>query len=505
MLRLRALSAGTCLAVLAACGGGGGDSGGSGNPGAGNPGGPGAPGTPSSWTSAVAFGPSLGNAPREQSLAVANDARGFYLINELITPSPTTDVRAFDKPPGAGWSEGQVISPVIAVPSAETRAYESLHVRVDDAGRALAVWVYRDSLNPSDRNWTSNVFFSRRDPSSGTWGSPQVLQSDPLAHARGVHLVMEPSGSAWAVWTERTFKDATSGTQDEFAIFAARYDPTSGTWSTPEKVTTDMLWNVAARVATDRQGNPHVLVAWNSAIPLESTLLASRRTIPGTWTAPATLAFALPLASVAPSFAEFDIAVDADNDAIAMWREWDGIRHTVLSRHFTVAGGWEPAVQLMLASNDSGFGPKLAMDEAGNAFVAWHEFDDVSGFAIWTARFEKALGWTFLEIISSLPGTFGDDSTFPHIAFDSAGNAVAIWTRYEFLPNRPFVRANYYRHPTGWVGDETISTGAGIANANLADLAISSSGHAIATWWEEILDPMQPPFFRAYSATRPAP
>src|SRR5258706_12339181 len=138
------------------------------------------------------------------------------------------------------------------------------------------------------------------------------------------------------------------------------------------------------------------------------------------------------------------------------------------------------------------------MDSDGTAFVGWYEFDG-SAYGIWTARFERTVGWTVLELISSI-SLFGDDSTFPRIAFDAAGNAAAVWTKYERVRNRPVVRANFYSRTAGWGADETISGGAGIAAA--ADLAMAPSRHATAPWVEEYVNPPSPNVFFPMSATR---
>jgi hypothetical protein len=206
----------------------------------------------------------------------------------------------------------------------------------------------------------------------------------------------------------------------------------------------------------------------------------------------------LSVGGLAPNYSEYHLAVDGNDNAIAVWSEYDGTRHTVLASRFTVASGWEPTLELPLASNDDALAPQLAMDSDGNAFVAWHEFDG-NAYAIWTARFEHTMGWTVLELISSV-SLIGDDSTFPRIAFDATGNAAAVWTKYERVRNRPVVRANFYSRAAGWGNDETISGGAGIAS--FADVAMSPSGYATAAWWEESLDPAMPNVFFPMSAIR---
>jgi hypothetical protein len=306
---------------------------------------------------------------------------------------------------------------------------------------------------------------------------------------------------AWAVWIERTFKDRFFAANDLFAAFAARFDPASG-WSAAEKVTGDLRWPLEAKITTEGQGNPRVIVASNGGAigVLQSTLYAARRSPTGTWAALETLAVAGPAGGLAPEYSEFDMAVDADDNAVAMWREYDGTRYLILTRHYTLVGGWEPTLGLQPSGPDSGFAPQLAMDDMGNGFVAWHQFDGVS-YGIWTARFEKTKGWTALQIISSVPRTPFDQSTFPKIACDSAGNAVAIWLKYDFALNQSIVRANYYSKTAGWGSDETISSGSGISWR--AEVAVSRTGYATAVWWQESTNPMVPNTFQPMSASRP--
>jgi len=373
---------------------------------------------------------------------------------------------------------------------------------VDDAGNALATWIYYDFHHASDRDGVSHVFFSRRDASTGKWTSPQILQNDALASASDVYLAMEPSGLAWAVWTERTYKDPAFYANDQYAVFAAKFDPAVG-WGAAEKVSGDVEWTIAARIRTDGHGKPRVIIAWNNPYTGESTLWAARRFAEGTWGPLETLAVAKPVVGGRGSeFRDYDLAIDATDDAVAIWREWTAGRYVIRSRHFTAVGGWEPAVDIQLSNAADGYAPQLAMDDAGNAFVAWHELVGPSRYVISTARFEKSKGWTPPEVISSTARNSDDHSTFPKIAVDAAGNAVAIWTKYDFTLNQTAVRANYYSRTNGWGTDATIAAGvAGNWEAELAmstELAMSKTGYAIAVWWQQVNN-----VFQSWSASRP--
>lgn len=494
---MRIALAAVAAVVISACGGGGG--GGGGGDGPSGPGGGGGGGTvvappfsSGKWNAPATFGPQ--GIPPWRGLAVDLVGTTHFVFSDLTgPPTPTVTVRWLRQALLSAWEPDQALTATIAVPAAETRAMQHTNVRVDSAGNAFAVWSFRDHSFLTDRDFTSNVQVARRDAATGVWDAPQVLQNDPAAYADQPVLVVEPSGTAWLTWTERTFKAPIFGTQDQFAIFAARYVPGSG-WQAPEKISADFLWSLSSRLSTDGQGNPHVVFAHNSGIPLTSTLYSTRRPAGGPWTAPVQIAQAVPTGGLAPNYSEYDIASDGDGDAIVMWREYDGTRHVILSRHFTVAGGWEAPLLLMVPSPDSGFAPQLAMDTNGNAFVVWHEFDG-SAYGIWAARFVKGAGWTLLQVINSVPEFGGDDSTEPKIGFDAAGNAVAVWSKYEFAENRPIVRSSYFSSSTGWGPDETISGGQGIVW--YPQLAVSPGGYAKAIWWEEVNN-----LFHAHSATR---
>lgn len=88
-----------------------------------------------------------------------------------------------------------------------------------------------------------------------------------------------------------------------------------------------------------------------------------------------------------------------------------------------------------------------------------------------------ANAWEDAQIIST---TNVGRATSPKIAFDGAGNAVAVW-----LQNPGFDRAVYAA--SGWLSDERISTG----EVFYPKVVLMPGGHALAAWTE--LDTSVPP------------
>jgi hypothetical protein len=385
------------------------------------------------------------------------------------------------KPASGSWGAEEPTSAAVAT-NGIYNGYANPQIGTDDNGAALVAWDYFDA--------TSRYVQVNYSAAGSGWSASaaQILNVDPTQMALNINLHMRRDGTAWAVWSERTFKDVHYVSFDLWAIFAARFTPGIG-WSAAEKVAIDLPPGIfISKIATSSAGNPMVMYEHQSGG--NSVVYATTRNPAGVWSPAVTVVNVGNNNGFPP---EPDFAMDGAGNAIAIWLQYDGVRYAVVSRRYTPGGGWESPIQLTLPSNDNGHAPRIAMDTQGNAFALWHEFDG-SSFAIWAARYDRTQAWVTLQVISS-PAAFADDSTLPQIEFDASGNAVAVWTK--IANNANVVRANSYKAGAGWVGDETISTGNG--PARLARVAVSPSGSAVATWAEQDTGSITPNVFRYWS------
>jgi hypothetical protein len=115
----------------------------------------------------------------------------------------------------------------------------------------------------------------------------------------------------------------------------------------------------------------------------------------------------------------------------------------------------EPGIEgpTLLDTEDLGhaYGPSIAADDSGDAFVAWRQ-DAGTQFNIWADKYTPGLGWGTAELIEheDFEGTSG-----PSIASDGLGNAIAAW--YQFEGSGADVSANRYDADTGWGTPRTVS------------------------------------------------
>jgi hypothetical protein len=93
---------------------------------------------------------------------------------------------------------------------------------------------------------------------------------------------------------------------------------------------------------------------------------------------------------------------------------------------FAVFAGWSTPVNLSVSGRDA-VDPQVAVDDAGNAVAVWQRFDG-SNTIIQSSRLAAGgVSWSTPENLS-LPG---QDADLQQVSMDGSGNAVAVWQRYD--------------------------------------------------------------------------
>jgi len=170
------------------------------------------------------------------------------------------------------------------------------------------------------------------------------------------------------------------------------------------------------------------------------------------------------------------IAVDADGNAVVVWDQTDGDRHDLWSNRYVPSDGWD-APQL-IETDDAGdvFRPQVAMDPSGNAIAVWQQSDGTR-YNIWANRHTPGGGWETAERIDANNNASGAER--PQVALDSSGNAIAVWQQSD--GTRDNIWANRYTPRDGWGVAERIE----VDNAGTAvapDIAVEPNGNAVAVW-----------------------
>ncbi|MGA9371162.1 MAG: hypothetical protein WBV53_04875, partial [Solirubrobacterales bacterium] len=119
--------------------------------------------------------------------------------------------------------------------------------------------------------------------------------------------------------------------------------------------------------------------------------------------------------------------------------------------------------------------PQVAFDPSGNALAVWTRSNGTD--LIVQARFRPA-GGPFDPLPATDLSAAGQSAFTPQVAFDGAGNALAIWSRYS-APNSASVVQAASRPPGGGFGAPVDLS---LTEADQSQVAFDGAGNALAVW-----------------------
>jgi uncharacterized membrane-anchored protein len=170
------------------------------------------------------------------------------------------------------------------------------------------------------------------------------------------------------------------------------------------------------------------------------------------------------------------VAIDSNGNAIAVWDQINGGWFSILANRYISGTGWGTATLIETDNVNNAFNPRLAMDSNGNAIAVWSQSDGTR-YNIWSNRYVVGTGWGTRTLIETDTGS----ASSPQVAIDSSDNAIAVW--YQSDGTRNNIWSNRYVVGTGW-GTATLIETDNTGSANSPQVAIDSSGNAIAVWYQ---------------------
>ena len=153
------------------------------------------------------------------------------------------------------------------------------------------------------------------------------------------------------------------------------------------------------------------------AVTASALLPASALAVP-TWLSPTDLSAA------GQNAIEPQVAVDPQGDAVAIWKE-DGTPERVQSAERAAGGGtWSAPVDLSADGEDAHL-PQLAVDAEDEAVAVWLRSDGSDEIAQGAVRTPGGVWSTATDLSAA-----GNEADYPEVAVDPAGHAVAVGVRY---------------------------------------------------------------------------
>ncbi len=261
-------------------------------------------------------------------------------------------------------------------------------------------------------------------PAAGTWGAPQLAESD----ANGVlnqRLAVAPNGKAVAAWLE----DRSTATLTTYSVHARAYSPDTG-------------WGAAVSFAlTGGASMPEVAVNANG----DAIVLWEQSATNGT--------------NLSVNTIRYSAATGA----------WDAAPTAVLSAS-------EASLYAIYEAINS---HRITLDNNGNAFYAFSVstiLDNPDG--AWVKQYRNG-AWS--AATRFLTGASSNAKDLQFAAAPDGRTATAIWKQFENNANKFRMLASEYKEGSGWTTGHEID-GDLVKSFGASKIAIAANGDTVAVW-----------------------
>ena len=375
---------------------------------------------------------------------------------------------------GTGTAEDDYIvsGGTVTIPAGATTASITIDVIGDDVvepDETMTLQLGNASLNASLGNTVAIGSIGNDDNTLG-WQAPVLLETEPAHQSFDPQVAFAGNGDAMVAWNDR------DGSPLYQTIKSRRF--TGGMWDPNIE---DVMGNLPVfrfpELSLTVDGNGDALVA------TDLPQIKVNEYLPGSgWLTP------LEITST-PFNQGVKLAGNSAGQAIAVWYQLADVPNyntRIWSSLYTPGQGWStPALVSTDPAVSTSYPVSVAMDAAGNAFVAWPQPDlsqqISSGTDIFVRRYNASSGlWDDPENIDHNETT--ENSTGPVIAMNDHGNAMVVWVR----GGQKEVTANYYSYDqqtqTGSWRNAPMQVEQDTGLVYSTDVALDTVGNAFVVW-----------------------
>jgi PKD domain len=302
------------------------------------------------------------------------------------------------------------------------------------------------------------------------WLSPQTL-SETGKDASQQQVTFDQSGDAIAVWES-------SGGPEPVIMAATR--PAGGAFSAEQTLSSPSAFSMSPDVASDAQGD--AIAVWLQFDGANARVQAAYRPVGGSFGAPQTLSAA------GYEAREPRVAMNATGEAVIVWSLGSGLSEEAQASS-AAPGGIFGATQDLTGFTEAASLPQIALDSRGDAIAVWEGWD---GSNIRIQEASRPAGGSFG--VPDFLSPAGDNAGVPQIAFDSSGNALAVW-RFDGSPAST-IQGDYRPLGGEFAASQTVSLPSS-APAQAPQVAFDAQGYGVLAWQQS--DGSEP---RIYASVR---
>ncbi|NRB41118.1 MAG: Ig-like domain-containing protein [Pseudomonadales bacterium] len=174
------------------------------------------------------------------------------------------------------------------------------------------------------------------------------------------------------------------------------------------------------------------------------------------------------------NISQFEIGMDNQGNAMAVFQRYDAPGYNIYVNQYTAVGGWGTPLLIETEGGNASY-PVIAVNSRGQAVAAWQQSGGSSN--TFANYYEPGMGWGTAVAIEN------DDSGSiiqPRVAINDNGDAVVAWLHHDGISKRR-IAANVYKAGIGWA-NHAVLTDVAAETADNAEVAIDATGQALVIW-----------------------
>jgi len=342
-------------------------------------------------------------------------------------------------------------------------------VAMDANGNALVAWEQSDGVN---------IQIFKSEYTNGVWTHPSSL-SDNISpdgqDAYSPEVAMDETGNAIIAWIQydganwQTFKS----------------ERRNGIWKHPSNLS-EKICPSGQNVSTSKvaMNEESAIIVWNQSDSKQLQIFKSEYRL-GAWKHPEGLDDNI---SIGGTYAQSpQVAMDDNNNAMIVWEQIDGSHYQIYKSEYR-EGAWTHPVQLsdnISPNGQNASKSQVKMDNNGNTIIVWHQTDG-SVFKIFKSEYRSGI-WTHP---SSLADAIVSNAFDPQVALDDNGNALIAWIQNDGVKDQVFLseyRSGVWKYPDFLF--ENISPDG--SNTMHSKAAMDGHGNAIVVWAQDEVSTLQ--------------
>jgi hypothetical protein len=178
-----------------------------------------------------------------------------------------------------------------------------------------------------------------------------------------------------------------------------------------------------------------------------------------------------------------EVAMNNNGDALVVWYQKDGTTNDQIFKSEYRSGSWTHPTSLtdnISPDGTSASVPQVAMDNNGNAIIAWQQSDNITGLQIFKSEYRSGT-WTHPANLTDNISPAGNWIYSPQIGMGDNGDALITWFQHNGSVYQVFkseYRSGGWTHPVN-VSDNISPDG---QDAKDQQVAMDSRGNAIIVW-----------------------